>query len=78
MCNTVSGRFAGALEVGNEEACSNAIERVSNVIEIWPKTFEVLLYKFFGLQLNLDVIGYDCQAIVLLVSGVCREVPSFE
>ena len=22
MCNTVSGRFAGALQVGNEKACS--------------------------------------------------------
>ena len=70
MCITVSGRFAGALQVGNEEACS---KRQAILSRLDRRLSNFRCINLSGLQLHIDVIVYDCEAIVLLVSAVCRE-----
>ena len=75
MCNTVSGRFAGALQVGNEEACSRRqaiFWRLDRRLSNFP------CRNLFGLQPHLDVNVYDTEAMVLQVSAVCREEACIE
>ena len=69
MCNTVSGRFAGTLKVGNEEACSKR-QAILSRIDRGFSNFRCI--NLFGMQLHLDVIVYYCEAIVLLVSAVLQ------
>ena len=40
--------------------------------------FRISAVNLFGLQLHLDVNVYDSEAIVLLVSAVCREEACIE
>ena len=56
-----SGCFAGALQVGNEEAFS---KRQAMLSRLDRRLSNFRCINLFSLQLHLDVIEYDCEVIV--------------